>query len=1040
MVLLSKTIENHMKRRSAMDRYFLRAMIVVGLVVFFALFYRFVPAGRDDMKELKFRDTKADPEFLLSPSHWVDSALNSLTLEQRIAQMIMVAAYSNNNRKNEAEVSALVKDLKIGGLVFFQGTPYRQAELTNYYQSLAATPLLIAMDAEWGLAMRLDSTVRYPRQLMLGAIEDDRLIFDMGGQIAGQLKRLGVHINFAPVIDLNNNPDNPVINSRSFGEDVVTVTRKALFYMIGLENNGILSVAKHFPGHGDTDTDSHVETPLMNHSMARLDSLELFPYRELIYNGLSGIMTAHLLVPALDERSAVPSSLSEFVVDSLLKKKMGFKGLIFTDALSMKGISSHYKPVKAAEMALLAGNDILLMPDDVPEVVDYLAKLVKRGKISQEVIDQRCKKILAAKYWAGLNHYRPVELQHLSTDLNKPEYILLQRKLTESSLTVLQNQNKMLPLRHLDTLRIAAVTFSDIHDTVFQQTLGLYMPVKNFYIKGDGSDNIDSIFTHLKQYNLIIASVHSNDLNPARQYGITDCTIELLDSLCATRDVILDLFANPYLLNRFDNLDRVKSIIVSYENSPLVQDLSAQAIFGATDFRGTLPVSIMNWPDLSSGVDISGLGRLKFTIPMEVNMSQDTLLQIDGIIEKAIENQAIPGCQLLVARKGKVIINKTYGNQVYKGRRPVYTTDLYDLASVTKVAATTQALMRLKDDGCLDINQKLSAYLPYLENSNKKDLLIKDILLHQSGLPSFIQFYFSTLEPVFYKQPLISPNLTETNPIKIGSGQYLNRYTRFKNEIISEKYSAKFPYKVADRMYILKSWPDTVYKGIADSKLLDGKEYVYSDLGFILFKQLVDSITLVPFDEYLDSVFYRKLGAGRLCFNPLERFSADEIAPTEDDQLFRMQKIRGYVHDPRAAMLGGITGHAGLFGNTVDLAKLLQMMLNGGEYAGERFLSSETIELFTEKPLGISGSRRGLGFDKPEPDTTKQGPSCRSASPESYGHTGFTGTIIWVDPVYDLIYIFLSNRVYPDAANNKLLETNVRTDVQQVVYNAVMDK
>jgi beta-glucosidase-like glycosyl hydrolase/CubicO group peptidase (beta-lactamase class C family) len=1013
---------------------------MIGLVVIFALFYRFIPADRIGPDTVRFNDTRADPEFLQDISPWIDSVLNSLTLEQQVAQMIMVAAYSNNNNRNEAEVAGLVRDQKIGGLVFFQGTPYHQAELTNYFQSLASTPLLIAMDAEWGLAMRLDSTIRYPRQLMLGAIEDDRLIFDMGSQIARQLRRLGVHINFAPVIDLNNNPENPVINSRSFGSDIQAVTRKALFYMIGLENNGILAVAKHFPGHGDTDTDSHETIPLLKHSRTRLDSLELFPYRELIYNGLSGVMTAHLYVPALDPQTSIPASLSAMVIDSLLKKELGFKGLVFSDALSMKGITDQYKSAKAAEMALLAGNDILLMPEDAIDAIDHITRLVKRGKISRDIIDQRCRKILAAKYWAGLHHYSPVDLRHLHSDLNKPEYVLLQRKLTESALTVLRNQYKILPLRHLDTLKVAAVAFSDLHDSVFQQTLGLYMPVKSFLIKTDDPENTDSILSQLVHYNLIIASVHSNDPSPFQQFGINDRTIELVDSLSARQDVILALFANPYILNRFDKPDRLRSVIVSYENSSLVQEISAQAVFGAIDIPGSLPVSLLQWSGPHAGIDISGLGRLKFTIPLEAGMNADTLARIDTLIKEAIDNQAIPGCQLLIARRGKVILNKTFGTKVYKGKQPVCPTDLYDLASVTKVAATTQVIMKLTDEGCIELSQKLSAYLPYLNKTNKKDLLIRDILLHQSGLLPFIQLYYSALEPVFNNQQLISTTLTETNPLKIGNGQYLNRYTRFRDEIIANRYSGNFPYQVADKMYITKSWPDSIYKGIADSKLNDKKEYVYSDLGFILLKQLADSITGVPFEEYLDSVFYGKLGAGRLCFNPLNRFSADEIAPTEDDQLFRKQKIRGYVHDPRAAMFGGIAGHAGLFGNSVDLAKLLQMMLNRGEYAGERYISPETIELFTKDPLGVTGSRRGLGWDKPEPDRTRQGPSCISASPVSYGHTGFTGTIVWVDPAFDLIYIFLSNRVYPDAANNKLLETNVRTAVQQVVYNAIMDR
>jgi|WetSurSiteA1Bulk_404760.scaffolds.fasta_scaffold02591_1 beta-N-acetylhexosaminidase len=1023
-----------------MDRYFLRAILTAGLIVMMALFCRFMPVGLDEASELRLTDSKADPEFLLAPSQWVDSVLNSLTLEQRIAQMIMVDAYSAEGKINKAEITRLVRDERVGGLVFFQGTPCRQAELTNYYQSLAKTPLLIAMDAEWGLAMRLDSTIRYPHQISLGAVVDDRLVFDMGCQIARQLKRIGVHINFAPVIDLNNNPDNPVINSRSFGEDVVTVTRKALFYMTGLENNGILAVAKHFPGHGDTDTDSHEELPLLKHSRERLDSLELFPYKELIYNGLSGIMTAHLHIPSLDPHEAIPSSLSGMVVDSLLKDQMGFKGLVFTDALSMKGVSDHFKPVVAAEMALNAGNDILLMPEDVPDVISNIARLVKRGKINREIIDQRCRKILAAKYWAGLAHYRPVDLHNLNADLNRPEYVLLQRRLVEASLTVLQNSDRYIPLRHLDTLKVVAIAFSNEQDTVFQQTLDMYMPVKKILIKADDCGNTERLLSELRSYNLVIASIHSNDLSPSHQYGINKQVIDLVDSIATLQNVVLDLFTNPYLLSRFKNLNHLKTVIVSYENSDLVQELSAQAVFGAIDAHGKLPVSASQWHVLRAGMDVAELDRLKFTIPLEAGMSADTLHKIDDIIRKAIDDQSIPGCQLLVARKGMVVMNKAYGTQTYKGKQPVRTTDLYDLASVTKVAATTQALMRLTDEECLDINQKLSAYLPYLETTDKKNLVIRDVLLHQSGLLPFIQFYFSTLEPVFKNQILISSALTDANPLKIGTGQYLNRYTRFKSEIIADHYSPDYPYQVADKMFIMKSWPDTVYKGISDSRLNSTKEYVYSDLGFILLKQLVDTITQVPFDVFLDSVFYRKLGAGRLCFNPLNRYSADQIAPTENDQLFRMQQIRGYVHDPRAAMLGGITGHAGLFGNAVDLAKLLQMMLNGGNYGGEHFLSAGTIELFTKEYSGIKGSRRGLGFDKPEPDRTKPGPSCLSASPVSYGHTGFTGTIIWVDPAYDLIYIFLSNRVYPDATNNKLLETNVRTEVQQIIYDAIIDR
>jgi beta-glucosidase-like glycosyl hydrolase/CubicO group peptidase (beta-lactamase class C family) len=963
-----------------------------------------------------------------------------MSIEERIAQLIMVAAYSNNNIRNEAEITRLIRESKIGGIVFFQGTPYHQAELTNYYQSLSRIPMLIGMDAENGLAMRLDSTVRYPSQMMLGAVEDDRLIFDMGVQIARQMKRLGVHINFAPVVDVNNNPCNPVINRRSFGEDLETVSRKSLFYMIGLENGGILAVAKHFPGHGDTETDSHKDMPVINQSRERLDSLELKPFRELIFNGLSGVMTAHLSVPALDPGEDMPASLSGIIVDSLLKKQMGFKGLVFTDALNMRAVTRYYKPLEAAQMAFEAGNDILLMPEDVQDVIKDLARKVRNKKIDQAIIDAKCRKVLSAKYWAGLNHYRPVVLSNLTKDLNKPEYVLLQQKLTELAITLLQNQENILPLKRLDTLKIASVVLSSEKDTAFGEALNLYMPVKNFFLDGKNKRKTDSVFHELRKFNLVIASVHGTSVSPANQYGISDTLIAIADSLSSGHKVILDLFTSPYAISRFNNMDKVQGLIVSYENSAQVQNRSAQAIFGAAGINGTLPVTCESWKAIKSGIPMAACGRLKFSIPLEGGMSQDTLDKIDAIIQKALEYQAFPGCEIVVARKGKVILNKTWGYHEYNHDRPVKSSDLYDLASVTKVAATTQAMMHLVDEGCVEINQKLSAYLPYLEKTNKKNLYIADVLLHQSGLQPFIQFYFSTEEPVFKGNILIAPSLSDVNPIKIGNGQYLNRYTQFKNNIISRKSSGQFPYCVADNIYICKSWPDTMYNGIAASPLREKKEYVYSDLGFILFRQMIDTIMRVPFDRLVDSLFYRRLGAGSLCFNPLNRFDRDDIAPTEDDQLFRHQLVHGYVHDPRAAMFGGISGHAGLFGNAVDLAKLFQMMLNGGYYAGERYLGEKTIELFTKNRMGIKGSRRGLGFDKPEPDITKASPACPGASDLSYGHTGFTGTMIWVDPAYDLVYIFLSNRVYPNAENNRIIEMNVRTDVQQVLYNAIIEK
>jgi CubicO group peptidase (beta-lactamase class C family) len=751
-------------------------------------------------------------------------------------------------------------------------------------------------------------------------------------------------------------------------------------------------------------------------------------------------MAGHLHIPALDPGESVPSSLSRPVIDSLLRNDMGFNGLVFTDALGMKGITNHFKPADAAEMALNAGNDILLMPENVPGVIRHLTNLVKQGKISADEIDKRCGKVLAAKYRAGLSHYEPVVMEHLLEDLNRPEYMMLQRKLIESSLTALQNDRDILPLQRLDTLRIATVALGEKEDTVFQHTLFNYAPVDHFYLKGDSLDPVDSIFNSLKKYNLIIISIHANLANTTAPYGIVPGITELADSLFLLPNVVLDLFASPYALSNFTNTGHLSAILLSYENTSLIQDLSGQVIFGAIGTSGTIPVSVLQWKAHETGIALPESGRLKFTIPYEAGIRQDLPAKVDSMINAAMEAQVFPGCQVLVARNGKVVINKAYGTPIYKSNLSVKPTDIYDLASITKAAATTLAVMRLTDENKLDITKKLSAYLPSLNGTNVKDITIRDILLHQSGLPPGLQYYLPVLEPVFNDQTLLSQQLTETHPMRIGNNQYINKFTRYKTGIIVPEGSDEYPYQVADQMFILKSWPDSLFYRIANSKVQQKKEYLYSDLGFILLGQLIDSITGMPENRYLDSVFYRGLGADRLGFMPLKRFPKAEIMPTEEDQIFRKQLIHGYVHDPGAAMLGGVSGHAGLFGNALDLAKVMQMLLNKGEYAGKRYINSATVEAFTMNPMGVSGNRRGLGFDKPEPDTTKTGPSCAGASLLSFGHSGFTGTFIWADPAFDLIYVFLSNRVYPDAGNNKLVDMNIRTDIQQAVYDAILEE
>ena len=1023
------------KGRVFMKRLLVKVSTLLFAIALFSLFIRFTTARNSFYNEFKLRKGKSDPAFLSSPKGWVDSVFNSLSPNERIGQLIMVAAYNDNNPYHEKEIKKLIQKYNIGGLIFFRGSPCKQAKLTNYYQSLAKTPLLIAMDAEYGLAMRLDSTVKYPMQMMLGAVKNEKLIYDMGAHIAKQLRQIGTHINFAPVVDVNNNPDNPVINMRSFGEERVNVARKGLLYMKGMQENNILAVAKHFPGHGDTDTDSHLTLPLIPHSKQRLDSIELFPFKELISSGLDGVMTAHLSVPALDTIPAIASSLSQKIVTGLLKEELGFKGLIFTDAMNMGGITKHFSPAIANIKAVSAGNDIILMPHDIPKTITLIQKEIRKGNISQNDIDYRCKKILAAKYWVGLNNYKPVDLKDLNKNLNLPEFTLLKRKLVESSLTLIRNKNELIPFERLDTLKIVSIAIGSEGPSVFQNTLELYSKVDKISIDKNASLSQFDIISD--NYNLFIVSIHNTNIRASKNYGISSETIAFIDSLSEKCNVILDLFANPYALTRFKNLKKLTGLIISYEDTEIIQSLSAQLIFGAIPAEGSLPVSINGDFPAKSSVKTKGSLRLKYTVPYEANLNERHLLKIDSIVISAINNKVTPGCQILIAKEGKVVYNKSFGYHTYRKKLEVNNSDLYDLASITKIAATAPLIMQMYEQGILNLEDKLSTYLPFLDTTDKRDIIIKDVLLHQSRLKSWIPFYISTLEPVYPDQEFASNRFSYSYPIQIGPHRFANKHLKYKEGCYSKEYSAEYPVHVADNMHMNRALIDTIYNTIANSELNGEEGYKYSDLGFYLLYRIINDKIQSGFRDYLDTEIYRPLGAYSLGFCPLDRFSREQITPTENDLVFRKQLIHGYVHDPGAAMLGGVCGHAGLFSNANDLAKLIQMYLNGGTYGGKKYLKEKTIKYFTSCHDCKNGNRRGMCFDKPETDTTKNGPAYEGVSSESYGHTGFTGTIAWVDPEYEIIYIFLSNRVYPDAINNKLVGYNIRTDIQKIIYEAM---
>ena len=970
---------------------------------------------------------------------WVESVMKKMSLEEKIGQLFMVAAYSNKDQQHIDEISYIIKKYKIGGLIFFQGGPGRQVNLTNHYQSLTKTPLLIAIDGEWGLGMRLDSTISYPRQMMLGAIQNDALIYQMGYDIGEQMKRMGIHVNFAPVVDVNNNPNNPVINVRSFGENPDLVAQKGIMYMQGMQDAGLITTAKHFPGHGDTDTDSHHTLPLVSQNREPLDSIELYPFKRLFDAGVTGVMVAHLNVPALGTKPETPTTLTKNVVTDLLQNEMGFEGLIFTDALNMKGVTKYYDPGEIEALALNAGNDVLLYPINVSKAISKIKKQVRKGEIPRERIEESCRKVLEAKYRVGLRvkdkSTALIKKENLKKDLNQLVYEVTRYDLIEAGLTLIRNEKDILPIKKLKRKQFASLAFNTNEITEFQKTLSKYAEVDHFIFT---ESNKDSLFNILKDYDVVFTSVHNTSYWPSGNYKVNKNHLIQIAKLANETKVVFSVFANPYSLRQFKMIDSIGAVLIAYSDDVEVQSAAAQVIFGGTEISGRLPVSINKDYTVGTGIDIKKKIRLQYGIPEQAGISSEKLIKIDSIAQSAIDSMATPGCRILIARNSIVFYDKAFGYHTYMKQNPVKENDIYDIASITKIAATVPSLMHLYEDSLFFIDGKLADYLPELDTTNKGDLIIKDILTHQAQLNGWIPFYYSTLETLYPDQKLLNNKFTEDFPYKIGNHAYMAKNFKFKDDIYSFYPKEGFSTKIAADFYITDTYRDTIYKKIRESNLYEEKVYRYSDLGYYYFYKIIENYTGVKFQDYVDSVFYDKLGAYKTSYLPLEKFDKSEIVPTENDQVFRKQLLHGYVHDPGAAMLGGVCGHAGVFSTAGDLGKLMQMYLNRGEYGGTKYFNPETIEFFTTSAFSDNGNRRALGFDKPQMDYTKEGPTCKCVSEKSFGHTGFTGTIAWADPEEQIVYIFLSNRIHPDQDNSKLIRMNVRTDIQQAIYDAII--
>jgi beta-N-acetylhexosaminidase len=941
----------------------------------------------------------------LAQQNWVNAWYTAMSLEERVGQLFMLSVASDQDIASTKKIETLIKEHHIGGVIFSTGGPIRQAKLTNSYQEASKIPLMVGMDAEWGLAMRLDSTYAFPWNMTLGAIADNAIVEKVGRQIGQHAKRLGVHINFAPDIDINTNPKNPIIGNRSFGEDRDNVTEKAIAFMKGMEDAGVLSSGKHFPGHGDTETDSHHALPVVDFSRKRLDSVELYPYKKLIEEGLSSVMVAHLNVPSLEIKEDLPSSLSEQIISGILKERMGFKGLVFTDALNMKGVSGQGKDGDVELAAFLAGNDMLLMPTEVAKAKKKIIRAYEKGRISELRLASSVKKILMAKYKAGLNTYKPIQIKNLHADLNTLKNDLVYEEAIENAITVVKNRFYLMGIKKLENKKIAYVKFGDDKNQPFIDELNKYAKVTQI----NGKD-IATIKNKLKNYNLVIIGHHKSNESPWKPYKFSKNEVYWLEEIARERtsNVILSVFAKPYALLDVSSFQNIDGIVVAYQNSRLAQEKAAQLIFGAIEAKGILPVSAHSDFLVNTSVKLGSLKRLGYSIPERVGFKSEKLARVDSLVQDGLDSLMYPGAQVLIARKGKVVYNKSFGRPTYKSSQMVTPEHIYDLASITKILATLPIIMKMEENGKIALNNTFEELIPEYADTELKNVTVLKALSHYGRLPAWIPFYVNTLD----KKRKPSLEFYRNAPLD------------------------GFSTKVADKLFLTDDYNDSIYNRIGRQSLKSNR-YRYSDVAYYVMKKYIEKTHSMRLDRLAEDFLYKPIGAFQTTFNPLGKFPKNRIVPSEEDKYYRYQTIQGHVHDMGAAMQGGVGGHAGLFSNANDVAKIMQMYLQGGEYGGTQFLDSRTIKKFNTCYFCDKNVRRGVGFDKPQ--LKDKGPTCGCISRKSFGHSGFTGTYTWADPEEEIVYVFLSNRTYPSASNTLLVKSALRTRIQEAIYNAIMN-
>ena len=947
---------------------------------------------------------------------WVESRLAKMTLKEKIGQLFIHTVPLHDTEANRKNIRNAIKEYKIGGILFSDGKVVNQVTLTNYAQELADIPLMITFDGEWGLNMRLKEIPAFSRNRVMGCIQDNELLYEYGKEVARQFREIGVHVNFAPVADVDNNPLNPVINTRSFGGDVRNVTGKVIAYSRGLEDGGVLSVSKHFPGHGDTNVDSHKALPVLKFTRERLDSIEMYPFRKAIEAGLGGVMVGHLEIPALSKK---PSSLSPEILD-ILQEEFGFKGIAFTDALEMKGVSNN---LNVCAQALMAGNDMLLPPRNLKREMDGVLAAVKEGKLTEEYLTEKCRKVLTFKYALGLHEPPFIQLSGIEKRLNRPSTQDLRDRLEKAAVTVVGNEGGVLPM-DVDLKNTAIFNIGKSSEgKIFHQQLNKYMKVDRILAH---PDSITTLSKRLAKYDRVIVAIHTE------KYAAYQGMLATLASKLPLSYVYFTPLKNIY--RKGVAWKKAASVILGHVGSATVQQFVAEVMMGREKATGRISVEVKDYRLPGEGVDLESTKKYR---PEDYGMDASVLSKVDEIALEGIKAKAYPGCQVLIMKDGLPVYDKCFGTFTYEDSKKVEPEHLYDIASLTKTTGTLLAVMKLYDEGKFGLTDPISKYVPAMKGSRKGRITIEDLLYHQSGLPGSHPFYREAINDSSYTGGFFKGRIDANHHLRVDRRLYVVDDFKYKDEYLSSVSSEDYPLQVAENLFVSPSFPEKILEMIASDKVpLRDRRYRYSCLNFVLLKEMVEQISGMPMDEYLEKEFYAPMGMKSTLYNPLRRFQPEQIVPTiQKDYLRGRKELRGYVHDEIAAFMGGVSGNAGLFSNARDVAKVYQMLADGGQYGGKRYLSLETCQLFMNKKSRIS--RRTLGFDKPEP-TPGKGPCADEAPKEVVGHTGFTGTCAWADPKNGLVFVFISNRIYPRPFDHKgLMTLKIRPRIQQLMYQAL---